>query len=358
MSKQLQISDILLEIKSTEGDSFEWNEEQLFAEMELKSANNSTLAIKVLSIFGGFLATLAFLGFLFISGLYDSKFGLIFFGALFIILSIISSKVYNKLVIDTSAISAYVMGFAMLAFGLTQLEWNETIICFFFIVIAIVALRFIRSYVFSFISFLIMVGSLIVIFIENDLYNGFHFLTASVAIFVFYLFQYESQLLTNYRKLIFLYDPLRIAAICSFIVFLYLVSKINFLHISQELSFISSSVIICLIIYLMYKIRGILLLEKNKELIVASVAILLLLIPTINFPAISGSILIILCCFRNNYKTGFAIGVLALLYFVSQFYYDLTYTLLVKSLLMLVCGIIFFACYFLTNKRFAIHEEN
>jgi len=358
MGKQQQIKEFLLDLKDKEGDAFVWNEEVLFAEIEQKTSNNSTLAIKVLSIFGGLLATLAFLAFLFISGLNDSAFGLVFFGILFIVLSIIGSKMYNRIVIDTSAISLYTIGYALLAFGLSQMHLEETLCCFLFIVIAFVALNIVSSYVFSFISFLIIFSSVIAIININDLYNAYHLITLVNAISLFYLFQYESIIMVKFRKISFHYEPLRIAMICSFIFMLYLVSTGFIFHISFSLSFISSIANILLISYFIYLAKETLNIVTNSVLIWTVLAVALLLSPTIYYPAISGSILIMLCCFRSNYKTGFSIGVLSLIYFISQFYYDLYYTLLIKSILMFTIGIIFLICYFITNKKLMNNENN
>jgi len=71
---------------------------------------------------------------------------------------------------------------------------------------------------------------------------------------------------------------------------------------------------------------------------------------TIVFPAISASMLIILLCFWVNYRSGYIIGIMALCYFICQFYYDLSFTLLVKSELLFASGILFGLVYFSVQK--------
>ena len=80
-SKKAQLDNIRL----SEGVHFECDEKAILEEYNRQGENKSNLAIKVLSIFGGFLATLAFLGFLAIAGLYNSEVGLLIFGIGFII---------------------------------------------------------------------------------------------------------------------------------------------------------------------------------------------------------------------------------------------------------------------------------
>ncbi len=71
----------------------------------------------------------------------------------------------------------------------------------------------------------------------------------------------------------------------------------------------------------------------------------LLLTSTLLSPAISGAFLIILVSVLVHYKTGLAIGILAFIYFIIQYYYDLNFTLLTKSILLMSSGVVFLAFY-------------
>jgi len=84
---------------------------------------------------------------------------------------------------------------------------------------------------------------------------------------------------------------------------------------------------------------------------------ILLLLPTVLSPAISGAILIILLSFLVNYKTSLVIGIAAFIYFVSQYYYDLHFTLLTKSILLFSSGILFLGLYLLTHKKLTSNEK-
>ena len=63
--------------KSSIGESFTVDEEIALKEYHADESARSSLAIKVLSILGGFLAAQAFMGFLFSAGLYNSSIGLL-----------------------------------------------------------------------------------------------------------------------------------------------------------------------------------------------------------------------------------------------------------------------------------------
>jgi uncharacterized membrane protein len=82
-----------------------------------------------------------------------------------------------------------------------------------------------------------------------------------------------------------------------------------------------------------------------------------LLLSTAMSPAIAGALLIILLAFMVNHKTGFAVGIISFIYFVSQFYYDLGYTLLLKSILMFSTGVLFMLIYLFTYKKLHANEK-
>ena len=108
MDKLTSKKALLEDIRLSEGAKFECDEKAILEAYTTQGENKSSLAIKILSIFGGFLATLTFLGFLVIARLYNSEFGLLIFGTVFIVSAIWLNKAYDKLIIDTFSISIYV----------------------------------------------------------------------------------------------------------------------------------------------------------------------------------------------------------------------------------------------------------
>ncbi|WP_417936263.1 DUF4401 domain-containing protein [Flagellimonas ochracea] len=73
--------------------------------------------------------------------------------------------------------------------------------------------------------------------------------------------------------------------------------------------------------------------------------------PTLFAPGISGSLLIVLLCFKVNYKTGFIIGIISLIYSIGQYYYDLSFTLLTKSIILFLSGVLLLVFYMVFNKK-------
>jgi len=128
MDKLTSKKALLDSIRLSEGAKFECDESAILEEYNAQEENNSSLTIKVLSIFGGFFGTLAFMGFLALAGLYNSELGLVLFGIGFIVFAIWLNKTNDKLIIDTFSISLYLSGFVLLIFGLAELEVDENLI--------------------------------------------------------------------------------------------------------------------------------------------------------------------------------------------------------------------------------------
>lgn len=357
MDKLTNIKELLDSIRLSEGSDFEYDEKAILEEYNTLEKNKSSLVIKILSIFGSFLATLAFLGFLVIAGLYDSEFGLLIFGAGFIISAIWLNKVYTKLIIDTFSISIYVIGFFLLAFGLSKINVDQNIIVILLSLIALSSLIITQNYILSFISVLTISGNFLFLIISNNSYNLIHLYIAVYTLILAYLFLNEAKILSLHKKLSILYNPLRIGIVISLLFGLISIGKRYLIPISQNYIWLSSIVMILVIIYLVSIIIKIneISTVKNKVMIYALSALILAL--TILSPSILGAFIIILLSFLVHYKTGFVIGILSIIYFISQYYYDLNLTLLTKSIILFVSGIAFLLLYLFTNKNLNTNEK-
>jgi len=96
--------------------------------------------------------------------------------------------------------------------------------------------------------------------------------------------------------------------------------------------------------------------EKRTKITIYGITLLTIL-PTALSPAISGAILLIVLGFLVNYKTGLILGIVSFIYFISQYYYDLNFTLLTKSILLFLSGILFVLLYLLTHKKLSSNEK-
>ncbi len=357
MENKLSIRDNIEYVSKLEGNSFEFNEIEIEKEYFNSQKEKSSIAIKILSVLGGFLATLAFLGFLFIAGLYDSEAGLVITGLIFIGAAIWLNVEYKKLIVDTLSVSAYAIGLCLIAFGLLELEVGDNAICVLFMLISLLTIGITKNYILSFISILTINGCLIYLIIDNDLYSLIHVYDAILLVLLTYVFLNEAKLLADKRFPSKLYNPIRIGLMISLITGLVFVGQRGVFDFGIKYIWASSIITIPLTIYVISIIAKIIGITKAKSLYLIYSFSILFLIPTAMSPAISGALLIILLCFLVNYKTGLAIGVVSFVYFISRYYYDLNFTLLTKSIILFVSGIIFLLFYVFTHKKLGQNEK-
>lgn len=351
MDKLTRKKALLDKIRAAEGNQFKCDENAIIDAYNHQLENKSNLAIKILSIFGGFLATLAFLGFLGLLGLYNSDYALLCIGVIFISTAIGLNKIYNKLIIDTLSISTYVIGFSLFVFALSMLDVNENIIAILICFISGLSLIITQNFLLSFISTLVISACFIFLITSNEFYDLIHAYIAINALLLTYVFLYEAKIISISKKLNRLYYPLRIGLVFALLLGLIYIGKRNLVPIDQNLIWLSSIAIILITLFLASRIIAINKLYSVKKKLMVYILTILVLSPTILSPSISGAILIILLSFLVNYKTGFVIGIISIIYFISQYYYDLNFTLLTKSIILFVSGIMFLLFYFFTNRK-------
>lgn len=358
MDKLNTIKTLADKIRSVEDIHFEYNETAIVEDYEKLHSNKSNIAIKILSIFGGFIAMLTFLGFLFLSGLFNSEIGLVITGGIFLVSAILLNKLVKQLLADTLSISAYSIGLFLIGFGLFEIRMEENLIMIIIAIIAFSTILVIEKFILNFLSILVVNGCLMSLIITNNTPEFIHLLIAINTFFTAYLFLNEAKIYTTLKVLSKLYNPLRIGVVISLLAQLVLIGKKDLILINQNTLWLSSLVMIIVIFYLVT------LIVKNansenpkfKALVYTTTSILLILL--VLAPSILGAIVIVLLSFLVNYKTGLSIGIVALIYFISQYYYDLNYTLLTKSILLFTSGLAFLLLYFFISKRSVTNEEN
>jgi len=346
-----RVDHILETIQNATSSKIEFDKKAILTEYHKLEDNQSSIAIKVLSVVGGFLATIAFLGFLFLSVLQNSEIAWLITGLFFIGFSIVLNRKYEKLIIDTFSISAYAIGIFLLVFGLKELDVNENLIAVFTIFIALISLYLTQNYILAFVSILVVNISLVslLVFIHSS-YNLIHLYNAIVLIALVYVFLFEAKIIHISAKLSKLYNPLRISLVISFLFGLGFLRTRNFHGMQLDYIWHYAIVLFIAIIYLISKILKLMHVTNKNHQIGSYVLSAIILALTAFSPSILGAILLILLSFYVNYKFSFALGVIALIYAVSQYYYDLNYTLLTKSILLFTSGILFLALYLFTSK--------
>lgn len=351
MDKSTYLKQIIATLGISEETSFTYDEKAILKEYTSQEATRSSLLIKILSIIGGFIGCFTFFGFLMIAGLYDSGVGMLIFGLSLLIISIWMNKTNHQLIIDTLSICTYVVGYILVFMGLAELDINANIVILIGIIIAITSLILLQTYLLSFLAVLVISGCLFAFIETNNLDFLIHAYNALLVISLTYFILFEAQIISNSKKLSLLYNPIRIGLVFSFIAGLIAVGKKELLDINADYIWLSSIASIIALCYITKRILGILKITDTSKQALFYILTLLVLGSIILAPAILGSLLILLLCFLVNYKTGFVIGILALIYFICQYYYDLNFTLLTKSIILFVSGVLFLFFYFLSHKK-------
>lgn len=354
MTNREHIKTLMDQLQAENNREIHFDEDTIMAAYEEKDNNHQSLSIKILSIFGGIMACLTFLGFIFMVQVFDSPTGASILGVICIAGSSLISRLSGKTIIDTLSVSFFITGFALLGFGIST-EGDSIYIIF--IALALCTLFLVQSYILSFISVLIINGSMLAFSQTHDTYN----LTSPIIIFqtviITFLFLQEAKIITKNRILSKLYNPVRAGMVFSFIFTLVFLGMTPFLRITDNhYDWTPAVVIMPAILYVVFLLFKTMKVTNITYKISIYTLTVLFLLPTLLTPAISGAVLIILLSFFVNYRTGLALAIIALIYFIGQFYYDLSFTLLTKSILLFGSGIAFLAIYFFTHKKLTTNE--
>ena len=89
--------------------------------------------------------------------------------------------------------------------------------------------------------------------------------------------------------------------------------------------------------------------HMNKRVVVF-LLMTVVMVPVIFHPVIPGALLILLLGVHTRNRLAFACGIIAFIYFVSRYYYDLHQTLLIKSIILFVSGMLFLLAWYLIKK--------
>lgn len=350
---ETKLKETLEVVRLLEGADFHCNEEALFQDYQKQEANKSTLVIKILTFLGIFLASLTFLGFLALVHLFDSEVSVLMLGVCLLFLSVFLDKKYDELILNLFRISAYLIGGSLFIGGLFELRLEENTVIGLVIVIALALLMATHNYIIAFISVIVINGAMLA-WIDKNALDAVNIYLSYNAFIMTFFFLNEARIITYNAKASELYDSIRIGLVISFVFGLIMSSSG---YMPQSSIWLSSVIIILTLLYVVHIILKINKIELLRQQIFVYLLTATILVPTIYSPSISGAMLIILLSFLVNYKTSLVIGLGALVYFISLYYYDLSITLLAKSIILFSSGVLFIVFYLLINKKLNTNEK-
>ena len=350
MSKEAVIVKAFIEkIRIEEDPAEELNEQAVLAALDDGESDN--LAIKVLIILGGILATLFFLVFLFLVGIYEHRTAMLVLGLVMVGVSTLVNRQYNKVIVWTISVSFYLLGFGFIGWSLIELDRSEDFVSLTVFLLALLSLLLTPGYLLSFVAVLMANGSLLMLLMNEYREHYILVLIPLQAWLLAFWYYNEAGILTARNFVSRIYYPVRTGTVFAFMTTLIFIGKRGILPFSNTTYWLTSVFIFGAILYVLYNLLQALGVRSliRKWSIYAVVTCVLL--PTIYAPAISSSFLLILLAFHVNHKTGTAVGIIGLIYFISQYYYDLEFTLLTKSVLLFTSGVLFLVLFYFLNKK-------
>lgn len=315
------------------------------------------LTTKVLSVFGGLLTSLFFLGFIFISGIYESALATFILGILLLGGSLWFSKFSIKPYLDTLCVCAFIVGLSLINVSMFERELSTNVHLSILLLTSLLSLAFARNYILSFLSLVAVNGTILAFTLENDLTYGIYIHLVVLALMLYFISSNEARIITKHPILSKLYSPIRTSLLFCFLIgliFIRLQSEhMENFYYKWATSWIFIGLILVQIPFL-FNLLGIE--QTGKKWIIYGLTTVLLLTTSI-YPPITGALFILLLSFRFKHTSGMVISIISFVYFISQFYYDLYFNLLHKSLLLMGSGVLFLVIFIYINKKWMRYEK-
>lgn len=333
------------------------NQEAVLKEYEKGHLFSSGVAIKILSIIGGIMASLTFFGFLFIAGLYDSESTLYFLGFSMITGGVVLNRIANNILFDTFTIALFLIGNFTLGMAWDKSGMEESTMCLLYMGVGALSILVTRSYMLAFLSFLFISISLAFLIFEVKANNFLHAYILGFVTLFFVWDYFEAKILALHSALSSLFNPIRLGLLFTVLTGIFLIKDVDTSKYSIDHPWIISLGILVLMIILLMNISHVIGHMSSQQKIVFYVALCIILAPTFVTPSIVASCFILLLTFYSGHAAGIVLSAISFIYFISRFYYDLNYSLLTKSILMMASGVGFGILFFVLSRNFQKNEQ-
>jgi uncharacterized membrane protein len=358
MSQYKAQAEILIEkIAITEGEKFSCDHDKILSDLN-HGYVGSSIAVKILSVIGGVMATVFFTGFLLLLKIYESEQAMLLLGVILIGASIGITHLTKSVLMDTICVCTNLVGVVFFTSGsvmLTGSVLTESITGIASILIVLSVIIFItgKNSILKFLSILIINASMVAIIMHSRNLYLFTFFVCAVTLVFTFLSLYESKIIAASKFLNQSFSPLWMGILISFMAALYInqFDLIEFFRLPMIHFWMTPLIIIACVLILAIKLLNRFKVEKQKQIWIYPLIIIPLL-PGLLSPSLAGSFLILLLSFYMGHRLGFVIGLLMLIYSTFMFYYDLQLTLLIKSMILMLTGSLFLLAYWLFSRLF------
>ena len=358
MDNQSEHSAFKDRIKLSEGEDFIFDEKEALAALALYKTNPSPLFVKILSIAGGLMSAALFTLFLAITNVLDSEVPSTIFGVIFILGAVWANRHLVNLLLDTLNISLYTIGYILLTVGMLGMDVDENGVATLIMIVAIGSFYFLRNKVLAFVTVLFFNGSILFMVLHSDSWRSLQAFLMFLLMALYLLYMEEAIFIQSAKKWLKLYRPVCSGFILSFLTALFLLTHTEISGIEPENLWLSSLFNTGLILLVVHRVTTSFGKTRTGRKFFIYIVSFAALLPLILAPGISGCLFLLLITYYNLHKTGFVLATLALLYFIIQYYYELSFTLLEKSAILFVSGIFFLIIFYFVHKTIYRDEKH
>jgi uncharacterized membrane protein len=348
---------LLDDIQKPGGSNFSLDGDGAKKELEESHSAYSNLPIKVLSILGGLLATLSFIGFLALARILESESGMTILGVIFIGAAVASQRLVKHIALDTSMITFYVAGCVLLAMGLSMFTGHDNLRPVLFMFISLLTIALCDGFMLVLLAVLVFNASIFSFIPINSAYGLMPVPIIFMGIGLLLLTLYEPQIIAFSPKMNRLYKGLQTGFFFSFAGGLMTAAQNTHYDLQLGNLYTVSIFNSIALLGLAFKLIGEFKIGNKIYLLLIFIFCLLFIAATFYAPFVSGGLLLLLLSYHFGQKTETGISIILFAYFICQYYYDLRCTLLVKSGILFFSGIVFIAAWLFFYRQLKQHEK-
>lgn len=329
-------------------------EQTVSLRQEFKNISGSTTPwyMRVFTFIGALFALIPFLFFISLAGIFNSMESVGAIGC--IILTVCSALTYksqDNINLDPFIIVGLLLGQVLVTVFLITKIRNVSLSTVGVVGLVLELILFVacRSVTQRFLSIVLSFVSLSLIIFDSKQFSIIPVIIG-VGAFVYTVIHLKRALLLYYEKSFpVLFVPLKYGLLIALIGMTSVSVPYSKFEIIEAFWWIATVMIVLSMIWFLLKVS-----HESKwpksQLILFSGGVVLLLIPTLNAPGIALSMLFAIIAFRYSSKASLFLSIISLLYFISSFYYSLHFTLLVKSVILMISGILFLGAFTIVLK--------
>lgn len=307
-----------------------------------------SIIVKILSLLGGMLGAIFITAFLFATALSEFAVGQVILGLLMVSTILINKNKLSSIFLQTFKISSFAIGLFLIFLGTQEIIQDPIWSAFIVLLVSYVSLLLDDTYFIVLIS----VGAIVisVVYILFEIGAPLRYATFSSLLFLTTIYCYgaESSILKLKSRWNHNYFPFRtglLLSTLSVLAFTFFEENITIqtLHLDR---FILTSIISLGLLFISAKTSMYQKLQLGLSPLTFYSILLCNGILSYFMPGISCSIILILVAFYTHHRLGVIVSILALIYFISSFYYMLDISLLYKSMILMTSGLLCLLAYF------------